>query len=349
MNPSPLQEGSENKDTRLNMRDPLRVTLVIPLRNEQDSFGLLTRSICQQTRIPDEVILVDGGSTDNTLALARELTETDEHFQLIEAGPATPGRGRNVGIEAASHNWIALADAGMILERTWMDYLLEVVEQDRQVQVVYGNYEPICNSFFERCAALTYVSAKQERPGGRMRGPFVASSLIHRNVWKNIGGFPDLRAAEDLMFMERIEQAGFKIGWAPRATVHWQLRPTLMSTFQKFTLYSKHNVLAKRERYWHYGVFRQHLLVLPFFLLAIFWNPMWLLVPVLWFCTRIAKSIWQKQEGQSVLTLFNPFQFLLVGFILLTIDLATYVGWVQALWQLRVQSVASILTGTVRE
>lgn len=327
----------------------LGVSLVIPVRNEARSITPLLESIFQQTRYPNQVIFVDGGSTDGTVRIIQKLTANNPLFGVIEAGPATPGKGRNVGIGSAMYDWIALADAGMVLEPTWLENLLKVVEHDREIMVAYGNYEPNRNTFFEKYAALTYVAPKQARPGGRMRGPSVASSLICRNVWKVIGGFPDLRAAEDLIFMERIEQAGFKIGWAPRATVHWQLEPTVLSTFRKFVLYSRHNVLAGRERYWHYGVARQYLLVIPFTLLGFFWYPLWFVVPLLWFSARVAKSIWQKLENRTLWDLFNPIQFSMVGLILLSIDIATFVGWVQALWQLRVQKGAHILAGTVRE
>src|SRR4051795_10341592 len=91
--------------------DP-RVSLVVPVRNEEGSLAALVESICRQTRAPDEVVLVDGDSTDRTVALARALTAGDPRFRVIEAGPATPGRGRNLGIAAAHHEWIALTDAG---------------------------------------------------------------------------------------------------------------------------------------------------------------------------------------------------------------------------------------------
>lgn len=309
----------------------IEVSLVIPVRNEADSIAPLLDSILRQTYAPNQVILVDGGSTDGTVGIIQSLTANNSLFSVIEAGRASPGKGRNIGISAARYDWIALADAGMVLEPTWMQYLVQALENEPDLQVIYGNYEPNRNTFFERCAALAYVSAKQERPGGRMRGPSIASSLIRREVWRETGGFPDLRAAEDLIFMERIEQAGFKIGWAPRATVHWQLQPTLLKTFRKFALYSKHNVLAGRERYWHYGVARQYLIAFPFVLMGFFWHVLWFVIPVLWIFARVAKSIWQKQEDRALWGLINPVQSLMVGIILITIDLATFVGWIEAL------------------
>jgi hypothetical protein len=148
-----------------------------------------------------------------------------------------------------------------------------------------------------------------------------------------VGGFPDLRAAEDLIFMERIQEYGFKIGWAPSATVWWELQPTLARTYRKFVLYSRHNVCAGRQRDWHYGVARKYLLALLFVGLSLLSHPFWLGIPVVGAMARVAKSIWQRREGRSLLFLLNPAQFLLVGAILLTIDLATFAGWAQAFWQ----------------
>src|SRR5438034_7512720 len=176
----------------------IRISLVVPVRDEELSLPSLIQSIYAQTRPPAEIILVDGGSTDRSAAIARQMASTDARFRLLEAGVATPGRGRNVGIAAASCDWIALTDAGIDLEPEWLERLAAVAERDPSVDVVYGNFEPLAASLFERCAALSYPPAKTARPGGRMRGPSVASCLLRRAVWEAVEGFPDLRAAEDL-------------------------------------------------------------------------------------------------------------------------------------------------------
>ncbi len=307
------------------------VSLVVPVRNEEASLGQLVDSIRGQTRLPDEVILVDGGSDDRTVSLARAVAQDDLRFRVVEAGDATPGRGRNVGFAAAAHDWIALTDAGIRLDPEWLERLAEVAERDPSVRVVYGHYEPVQETVFERCAALAYVPARVSRPGGRMRGPPIASALVHRDVWKAVGGFPDLRAAEDLAFMDRVRELGVAVGWAPGAAAAWQVQPTLAGTFRRFTLYSKHNVWAGRQWDWHYGIARTYLLGLPFLVLALVHSAWWLVVPVLMALARVGKSLWVRREGRGLLWLLNPVQFAGVGVILLTIDFATLVGWVQAL------------------
>lgn len=307
------------------------VSLVTPIRNEEESLWSLIESIEGQTIKPAEVVLVDGGSEDGTIALARELIAGRSGYRLIEAGNATPGRGRNVGINAVVHEWIALTDAGIRLDPDWLASLVQVIRENPSLDVVYGNYEPVTDTFFTRCAALVYVPPKQQRPGGLMRGSFIASALFRKRVWASVGGFPDLRAAEDLMFMRQVERQGFNIGYAPGATVWWQLRPDLSSTFRKFVLYSRHNVLAGQQRYWHYGLVRYYLLSLPFIIAGLWHSYWWLLVPLLIFLMRVAKNIFVRRENRGLLWLLNPAQFAMVALIQATVELATFIGWGQAL------------------
>lgn len=308
----------------------LPVSLVIPVRDEEATVDSLLASIGAQTQPVDEVIFVDSASSDRTVARLREASLGNTPIRIIESGAGSPGKGRNIGIAAATNEWVALTDAGIKLEPRWLEELVEVVLSNPDVDVVYGNYEPVVDTFFERNAALVYVPAKQERAGAKMRGPSIASCLIRREVWQAVGGFPDLRAAEDLMFMEQVERR-FKIGWAPRATVWWQLRPSLLSTFRKFVLYSRHNVIAGRQKYWHYGIARQYILALLVALVALVTGIWWLLLAIplgLWL--RVFKSIWSRRETLSVAGLINPLRWVHVMIITLAIDLATFVGWIQA-------------------
>lgn len=307
------------------------VSLVIPVKNESASIIKLVESIYLQQHLPVEVVIVDGGSNDDTLSIIDSLCRTYPFIRLFQTGKALPGQGRNIGIRSASSDWIGLTDGGIVLDHTWLSSLVEIMQSNISPDLVYGNYEPVLDTFFERCAALAYVPAKVQRPGGMMRGPSIASCLLKKSVWEAVGGFPDWRAAEDLIFMRRVEEAGFRIGWAPKATVYWQLRPDLASTFRKFALYSKHNVWAGMQGDWHYGVARQYAIYLIAILMMWLQSWWWVLVPVALFAARVMKSIWTKREGRGLAWALNPVQFFGVAGILGAIDLAMFVGWFQAL------------------
>jgi glycosyltransferase involved in cell wall biosynthesis len=306
------------------------VSLVVPVKDEAGSIERLIRSIQRQLRPPDEVVIVDGGSSDGTVALIRDLVGDDDRYRLVEAGAATPGHGRNLGIDAAVHPWVALTDAGIELDPHWLDRLTRFLEHDASLDVVFGSVAPASNSFFERCADLAYVSAPTASPAGPVGFRSVASCLLRKDVWRRAGGFPDLRAAEDLVFMRRLDALGCRVARAPEARVVWQLQPTIRRTFQRFRRYSMHNVLAGQQRYWHYGIARQYLAATALVVLAraVRRSPL----PLLSLATslRVGRTIWRRREGRGPLWLLRPDRFVAVGAVLAVIDAATFVGWFEA-------------------
>jgi glycosyltransferase involved in cell wall biosynthesis len=305
------------------------VTVVAPMRDEAAAIGALIDDLLAQSVSPSEIVLVDGGSTDDTAAIAQQLVRDDARFRVVEAGPATPGRGRNVGITAASHEWVALIDVGVRPETNWLERLLEPVRRAPTLDVVYGGYEPEVNTWFEACASLAYVEPPSVTAEGVMRWPFAASLLIRRSAWEAAGRFPDLRAAEDLIFFERLAASPAAAAWAPGATVWWQMPTSLAATFRRFRLYSRHNVLAGRQRYWHRPVARHYAVAAPIVVAGIVWPWALSLLPVA-ALARVLKRIWFRRDTRGPLWVLNPARVLTVGTILATIDLATLLGWVDA-------------------
>jgi glycosyltransferase involved in cell wall biosynthesis len=190
-----------------------KISLVIPVRDEASTIQELIESINQQSRKPDEVIFVDGGSRDATVELLRNACEKNPTFRLIAARKALPGQGRNIGVAQANYDWIAFTDAGNRLEPDWLEQLVAVADLHPEAGIICGNFEPVTDTFFTDCAAVAYIDQKVQRENGPCRGPFIASSLVRREVWHAAGGFPDLRAAEDLIFRRgRAEGTRVQVG-----------------------------------------------------------------------------------------------------------------------------------------
>jgi glycosyltransferase involved in cell wall biosynthesis len=306
------------------------LSLVIPLKNESSSIEALIQSIRNQSYQPAEIILVDGGSTDNTVKLLKQLTMDDPRFRIIEVEQAMPGKGRNIGTENAIHPWIAYTDAGIKLDKYWLENLVKKAEENPGSAIIYGNYTPQINSWFDKCLVIGYVPGVKP---GKIRDKFIASSLFKKEVWEKTGGFPDWRAVEDNAFMKKAEQLGYDPSFAPEAMVYWQANPDLISTFRKFELYSMHNVWAGWQADWHYGIARQYIIMLIAVLLGIFHSPWWLLLPPLWIGLRTAKRIYSFRHEYGLGILFNPLIFFGVLVTSLVIDAATFSGWIKALIQ----------------
>lgn len=302
---------------------------MIPARNEERATGALLDSLLRQTYPAFEIIVVDAGSVDCTAQIVREYRE--KTVRLVSIEPAFPGTARNAGVRKATSDYIAFTDAGIQLDTRWLEKLCAAQDQLPVPDVIFGTYEPVTSSFFARCAATAYVPAKSGDRAVGIRGPSIASCLLRKSVFEAIGGFEAYRAAEDLIFLEKIQQQGFTVAHAPDAVAHWELASCWTSTYRRFTLYSYHNLVAGRGRHWHHGVARFYTLAAPFLILGLVNQSAWLGIPILGVCARVALTVWRKRNENWGATL-NPLIWIGVGLILLLLDAATFSGAVWWAW-----------------
>jgi glycosyltransferase involved in cell wall biosynthesis len=310
--------------------------MVVPVRNEEAAVEQLVDSIRRQWYRPDEVLVVDGGSTDRTVELLKSASERLPCLRVIEASEATPGRGRNLGIEAARNDWIALTDAGIDLDQHWLERLVRTAVGDSAVEIVYGAYEPSRRSRFERAAEIAYVAPADTTELGPVRTRFIASCLLRKEVWSRVGGFPDLRAAEDRIFMRSVEASGAVTRVAPEARITWQVQPTPAKTFARFRSYSRHNVVAGEQANWHYGVARQYLAALVVLAVARLARRRSIATALpVGAAARVLLTIVRRREGRGWDWVLRPDQFVAVAGVLALLDAATFLGWIEGVIDLR--------------
>lgn len=322
---------------------PLKITVVIPVRNEEHSIGQLLACLNSQTLPPAEIVIADNGSSDRTADVIAG-HESPIPVRLIRAGTGYPGRGRNLAAADASNEWIAFVDAGVFPEPDWLQSLAEPVETESNTEVVYGAYEPIIDTFFRECAAIAYVPAPLNVEGLPMRPRSIASALMRKDVWQAVGGFPeDLRSAEDLLFLSKIEAGGFRISFAPLAVVHWNIQPTFWKTFSRFVVYSRNNIRAGLWRSWQAKIFSRYalllLLALPAFVLGRFWL---LLSAILWLLMLLIRAIISIKRNSRCYPARlgrNLLRLLVLIPLMGVIDIAAIVGGVQ--WLLKDRSTVS--------
>jgi glycosyltransferase involved in cell wall biosynthesis len=270
----------------------VRISVIIPARNEEHTITPLLDRLKSQTLPPAEIIVADGGSTDKTPEIVEAHGRGPLAIHLVRGGEGFPGRNRNLGAARALNDWIAFIDAGVVPEPNWLESLARVAESSPSPDVVYGSFAPVSETLFEECAAIAFVPPPKTTDGELVRTRSIASALMRRSVWQAVGGFPeDLRSAEDLLFMDKIDAASFRIALAPRALVHWSLEPTLWKTLRRFITYSHNNIRAGLWRSWQAKIFQRYALLILLALPAIFLGPIWLLVPLLlWVLMLLARA-----------------------------------------------------------
>ncbi|HEU4797175.1 MAG TPA: glycosyltransferase [Pyrinomonadaceae bacterium] len=312
----------------------MKVSVIVPVRDEEHSIRELLDSLLSQTRPPDEIVITDGGSVDATPQIIEEYIQRGAPVRLIRAGAALPGRGRNLGAAEAQYEWLAFTDAGIRVNRDWLETLVARAAQDSSIDIVYGSWEPVTDTFFKECAAIAYVPPPSPRDGIVARPRFIASTLLRRAAWARVNGFPeDLRSAEDLVFMDRLEAAGYKAVFDPRAQVHWNLRPTLGTTFKRFLVYSRNNIRAGLWRQWQATILFRYAVLLALVVIALIVDPRWVWVPVsawlLMLGARAVVSIRRNRHCYPASLVHNLTRVLLLMPLLAALDLAAIIGSVQ--------------------
>ena len=315
----------------------MQISVIIPVRNEAVSIRALLESLRNQTLKPAEVVITDGGSSDATPEIISEFVKRGDPIRLLREAAALPGRGRNLAAAQAANEWLAFIDAGITPEPNWLESLGQRAQTQidgEDVDVVYGTYEPVTDSLFKLCAVMAYVAPPYDVEGRLIRPSSVASALMKRSVWKQVGGFPEnLRSAEDLLFMRKIEGAGFRIARAPEALVHWQVEATAWRTFKRFIRYARNNMRAGLWSEWQAPLFRRYGWLFLSALPAVILGVKWLIVPlILWLVLLSARALVVLKRNRvrypgSVIE--NVLRFTVLTPLIAVLDLATIIGTLQ--------------------
>lgn len=310
----------------------MNISVIVPVLNEEGSIRVLLDRLLAQTRPPEEIVVADGGSTDGTPQIVESYAERGLPVRLVSERGALPGRGRNLAAAHARSEWLAFIDAGIRPEEDWLEALAKRATREPEADVIYGAWQPVTDSFFKECAAMAYVPPPSKPfEDSLMRPPFIASSLMRREVWQRVGGFPEhLRSAEDLLYMQEVERAGFRITYEPRALVRWDIQPNFRRTFKRFANYSRHNIRAGLWKDWQSRIFKRYALLAGAALPALVFGSWWLwVVLALWLLflsSRAAATLLRQRRAFPAGTGRNLLRFVVLLPIIAVLDAAAMTG-----------------------
>jgi glycosyltransferase involved in cell wall biosynthesis len=216
----------------------VKASLVATVKDGGSAVAEFLSSVRAQTRAPDEVVIVDGGSTDGTLEILRAAAD----MTLIEAPGANIAEGRNLAIRSATHDVIAVSDADCTLAPDWLERLLAAIEDGAGVAM--GFYRPIYRSFLEACSAAVSLPEEHEVDPARFM-PSSRSIAFRREAFDRAGGYPEwLDVGEDMYLNHRFRDLGLRMDFVGGAVAFWRVRPTLASTWSQYYRYARGDGVA---------------------------------------------------------------------------------------------------------
>ncbi len=182
----------------------MTISVVIPAYNEERYLPKTLESFKHLDRIPDEVIVVDGASTDKTPAVART-----HGAKVIIVKHSTIGYARQKGLLFSKGDIVAFTDADTIVPRDWLSKIEETLSEPRVVGVFgtfrvpdgWWPYRAFINYFQPWLNQIWYWFGVPMAPG--------QNSAFLRKKAIEAGGYPEeFKIAEDIEMMRRLMRIG---------------------------------------------------------------------------------------------------------------------------------------------
>lgn len=253
----------------------MKTSFVTTVLNEAKTINGLLDSLQTQTKLPDEVIIVDAGSADATLDLvkAHRLNQSSM-IRIIKLSGINRSQGRNLGIKSAKHQIIALSDAGCVLDSDWLARITETL-MNTSVDSVAGYYQTTTGSVLSQAMA-PFVAIMPDRFNSKTYLPSSRSLALKKSAWLKVGQYPEnLDYCEDLIFAAKLK-ARTRLAVRPEAIVFWEINDSLKDFYYRLKNYASGDVQAG---YWPHlikiiSVYLRYLVFFtapPLFLAYLFW------------------------------------------------------------------------------
>jgi len=239
-----------------------KVTVVVTVFNESATIDSLIASLKSQTLTPNEVIVVDGESTDGTYQKLQSLAKSWPILKIFKR-QGNRSVGRNLAIANSKFQIIAITDAGCQPDPDWLENIIAPFSNP-DVKIVSGYYRGLAKTVFQKCL-IPYVLVMPDKAEKYEFFPSTRSMAMRKEVWQKSEGFPEnLFHNEDFAYAHKLKKLGYQFTFASKAVVGWFPRTTLKSAawmFLRFAIGDIQSGILRRKvkflviRYWAFLFF----------------------------------------------------------------------------------------------
>lgn len=192
------------------------VSVVVRSFNEEEHIGRLLSGLMKQQRPPDQIVVVDSGSTDATLAIASRYPVDVEH---IEPEQFSFGRSLNVGCRAATGDIVVIASAHVYpVYDSWLTELTAPFSDERTA-LAYGRQLGNDRTKYSEKRVMARWFPAVSDPDQDHAFSNNANAAIRRSLWAEQPYDEELTGLEDLDWAKRALEKGCRIAYVATAPV----------------------------------------------------------------------------------------------------------------------------------
>ena len=249
-------------------------------------------SLLGQEYKPDEIIIVDGASSDGTREILEEYAQRGDI--IVISRPCNIAQGRNLGIRAARGSHIAVTDAGCHLDSSWLREIVSCFRRNPALAVVAGNFRFETHTAFEEAVVRGTFQPNRDETETARYYPSSRSVAFTKAAWEQAGGYPEwLYTAEDTLFNIRLRQLGCEFAFCRDAIVRWRPRETWGALAKQRINFSRGNARIGVSTPGYLINLRSHGVMLAL-ILASPWYHFLLLLALGLFGWHIYKRLWSQ-------------------------------------------------------
>jgi glycosyltransferase involved in cell wall biosynthesis len=214
-------------------RNAMKRALIATLFNEANTVAAWWDSLVRQSVLPDEISIVDGGSTDGTWEKLQELARHSPVPVKLQQQRCNIAEGRNRAIEATDAEIIAATDAGSFPESDWFGEITRPLLENAELDVIGGRSVPLVENDFQR-GLLDWDGPEPEPSAPDKVYPSSRNIAFRRSAWAAVGGYPEwlTLTAEDALFNFQLHAIEKKFTYRRSAIVHWPARENAPAYFK---------------------------------------------------------------------------------------------------------------------
>lgn len=308
----------------------MNVSVISTVLNEEGNVRRLIDSLISQSKEPDEIVIVDGFSTDSTYDILLEYCENYEFIKCFQFR-GNIAAGRNEAVRRSSNEIIAQIDGGCIAHKEWLSRITTPFS-DESVGLVAGFYDMTGDKPIQ-LAVAPYHGTTPRRFDPRNFLPSGRSIAFRKSIWQKVQGYSEELqwAGEDTLFNYKVIESGVKIVRVPEAYVYWEVPDSLQLILKKFYKYAIGD--AQTKIWWHpaknlsthnikiISIYVRYFLAFIFLFLATY-NTLFLYIFLLYLIIYAFWSIWKHVEDVK-----DTQARLLIPLIQFTSDFAVMAGF----------------------
>ncbi len=235
------------------MKERADVSIVVPTLNGGRYLYRLLKTVFSQRYNGDiEVVIIDSGSTDRTLEIAREFPDT----RVYPIDNFSHGRARNLGVSYAQNDCLVfMAQDALPANDMWLTNLVKELDTEEigaafSRQVPYADATPM-ETFFIRRHFPRWRMVRQSPRGGNcpLSAIFFSnvSAITTRSIIEKFPFDEEIIMSEDQLFAKNVLEAGYRTVYTPESVVHHSHRYSLRTVFRRYfdSLYSLRDITGQ--------------------------------------------------------------------------------------------------------